>query len=189
MFVWTKMGTESGEELARIVKRKEAERVAGNGIFWWGIGKSLGSNVRSFARAQGDTLPVIFSCMLSRAKIIDTSPKEIFRWTRWENEDGASRPIPQHVKVISRGAPDKGRHYALVCRSEGPIELATKGERFDPRQCLTPSGKVPGASQVTALLEGSIEGHPRGNYEISFRAILIAPYAPKLLAPVRENRD
>ena len=45
-FVWTKMGVESGEDLAKIIRRKESERIAGRGIFWWGIGNSLGAAVR-----------------------------------------------------------------------------------------------------------------------------------------------
>jgi hypothetical protein len=49
-FVWTKMGAESGEGLAQIVRRKEGERVAGRGIFWWGIGTSLGPAVPDRAR-------------------------------------------------------------------------------------------------------------------------------------------
>jgi hypothetical protein len=45
-FVWTKMGVESGETLPQIIQRKEAERIAGDGNFWWGIGTSLGAAVR-----------------------------------------------------------------------------------------------------------------------------------------------
>jgi hypothetical protein len=37
MFVWTKMGVEAGEGLAQIVRRKEAERIEGNGQFWWAL--------------------------------------------------------------------------------------------------------------------------------------------------------
>lgn len=36
-FVWTKMGVESGGVLTQIILRKEAERIAGDGNFWWGI--------------------------------------------------------------------------------------------------------------------------------------------------------
>lgn len=46
VFVWTKMGAESGEGLEQIVRRKEAERLQGSGQFWWGIGNSLGPAVR-----------------------------------------------------------------------------------------------------------------------------------------------
>jgi hypothetical protein len=183
-FVWTKMGVESGEGLAQIVRRKEEERVSGRGIFWWGIGNSLGVAVRDDARAQGGTLPVLFSQMLGRARPIDESPEMVWRWTAWEDERGQTHDVPPHVKVISRGEVSKGKHYALVCFSDVPLALGRGGARFDPRQCRTTAGKVPGSSQVTALLRGSSEGHPNGPYEICFRATLISPWAVKLVRPI-----
>lgn len=74
-FVWTKMGVESGEGLEQIVRRKEAERVAGNGQFWWGIGNSLGPAVREAARAQRGRVPVLFSVMLGKPKVADSAPE------------------------------------------------------------------------------------------------------------------
>lgn len=44
------MQAEAGEILAGIVARKEAERAAGNGEFWWGIGNSLGKAVQDSAK-------------------------------------------------------------------------------------------------------------------------------------------
>jgi hypothetical protein len=111
-FVWTKMGVESGEGLAQIVRRKEVERIAGRGIFWWGIGNSLGPAVRDNARAQGGTLPVLFSTMLGRPKHVDESPDMVWRWTVWEDEHGRIHDVPAYVKVISRGETSKQRHYA-----------------------------------------------------------------------------
>ncbi len=183
-FVWTKMGVESGESLAQIVTRKEEERQAGKGIFWWGIGNSLGLAVREYARAQGGNLPVVFSKMLGRAKSADTAPGAVWRWTQWEDEFGNAQDIPSHANVISRGFALKRRHYALVCESAVPLKLEPSGERFDPRQCRTPSGKLPGASQVTALLIGSASGHRSGAYEVSFRAKLVPPWAVRLSRPV-----
>jgi hypothetical protein len=183
-FVWTKMGIESGEGLAQIVQRKEAERKAGGGSFWWGIGNSLGPAVRSEALAHGGTLPVVFSPMLGRAKPADTSPDMVWKWTKWEDENGRLHDIPAHAKVISRGQLSKERHYALVCHSDVLLALARGGQKFDPNQCRTLAGKVPGSSQVTALLTGSPNGHPKGPYEIAFRATLVAPWAVKIVKPV-----
>src|SRR5262245_28060526 len=84
-FVWTKIGIESGEILEQIVSRKNAERLAGGGQFWWGIGSSLGLAVRSVAREQGGSLPVLFSMMRSRPKAVDTKPNFIWIWTSWED--------------------------------------------------------------------------------------------------------
>jgi hypothetical protein len=184
-FVWTKMGTESGEGLQDIVRRKEAERVEGKGQFWWGIGNSLGSAVRSAARLQGGTLPVFFSTMLGKPKATDSAPEMVWRWTGWEDETGRIHDIPAHAKIISRGTAAKDRHYALVCHSAVPLALARGGPHFDPAQCRTLSGKVPGASQVTALLRGKPDNHRAGPYEISFRAVLVEPWAVKLVRPRR----
>lgn len=183
-FIWTKMGVESGEALAQIVRRKEEERRAGNGIFWWGIGSSLGSAVRDHARAQGGSLPIVFSTMLGKAKKADSSPAAVWRWMEWEDTSGRMHNIPSHAKVISRGDPSKGKHYALVCRSDVPLALRRDGPRFDPSQCRTPLGKVPGASQVTALLVGASAGHTQGAYTVAFAATLVEPWAVKLLRPV-----
>jgi hypothetical protein len=186
VFVWTKMGVESGEGLEQIVRRKEAERVEGNGQFWWGIGNSLGSAVRETVRAQGGRLPVLFSVMLGKPKATDNAPEMLWRWTGWEDEAGRIHHIPPHAKVISRGAAMKDRHYALVCHSDAPLALAPGGERFDPARCRTLSGKVPGASQVTALLRGNPGTHGSGPYEVCFRAVLVEPWAVKLVRPQHE---
>jgi hypothetical protein len=184
VFVWTKMGVESGEGLAQIVKRKEAERMAGKGEFWWGIGNSLGAAVRAEARAQGGRLPVLFSMMLGRPKAVDESPDKVLRWTGWEDENGKIQDVPSYAKVISRGDAFKTKHYALVCSSRVPLALG-RGGKFDPNQCRTvATGKVPGSSQVTALLRGALEGHSRGPYDICFRATLVAPWAVKLVRPI-----
>jgi hypothetical protein len=79
VFVWTRMGVESGEGLEQIVRRKEAERVEGNGQFWWGIGNSLGPAVRNAAREAGGRLPVLFSIMLGRPRAADSAPQMVWR--------------------------------------------------------------------------------------------------------------
>ncbi len=178
------MGVESGEGLAQIVMRKEAERIAGQGQFWWGIGNSLGPRIREDARAQGGEVKVLFSTMLGRAKPIDESSDMVLRWTAWEDENGQIRDVPSHVKVVSRGDSSKVKHYALVCFSDVPLALG-RGGRFDPNLCRTPAGKAPGASQVTALLRGSADGHAKGPYNICFRAKLIEPWAVKLVRPIQ----
>jgi hypothetical protein len=126
---------------------------------------------------------VIFSRMLGRAKPADESPEMIWKWTAWQDEHGRTHSLPKHAHVISRGAHAKEKHYALVCYSESPISLGRGGKPFDPTLCRTPSGKVPGPSQVTALLHGLPEAHKSGLYEIAFQATLVEPWAVKLLRP------
>jgi hypothetical protein len=166
LFIWSKMQTEAGERLEWIVARKDAERIAGNAEFWWGIGNSLGRAAQEAAAVDGG-LPVLFSQMLSRPKKIDTTPAQVFLWTAYEDAPGVIRHIPPHVIVTSRGG--KSRHYALVCHSAVPLVLADYGP-FDVRRCLTPAGRVPAAQQVTALLTGDFQtGHDAGAYRIACR--------------------
>lgn len=66
-FVWTRMQAEGGQRLHKILELKEAERQAGSGLFWWGVGNSLGAALVEHARAASGTLPVVFSEMTSTA--------------------------------------------------------------------------------------------------------------------------
>lgn len=184
-FVITKPGTEAGEDLAKIVARKEAERLAGSGIFWWGIGSSLGPALRQAAEDAGGELPLLFVTheRPGRPKAQDVTPERVFRWTKWEDWSDKQHNVPSHVQVTSRGDGSKHAHYALVCRAEGPIGLDLNGPKFDMALCETKAGKRPGSSQVTALLWGDISSpqHRQGQYRVAFRATLVAPWQAKLV--------
>ena len=51
-FVWSEIGLDAGETPEHIIVRKEAERVAGAGEFWWGLGASLGVSVEVMGTAE-----------------------------------------------------------------------------------------------------------------------------------------
>ncbi len=180
-FVWTKMQAEGGQPLATIISLKEAERAAGNGVFWWGFGTSLGKAVYQLATQAGGTLPILFSRMITSAQKKDANPEMAFLWTEWEDCKGQIRAIPSHVLEWSREAPGKEEHYALVCHSDTPLINGDHGT-FDPRQCRTRHGKRPGDSMVTVLLEGDLE-HSQGAYHEGFRANLVPPWQVKLVKP------
>ena len=188
-FVWTKMGAEGGQSLPRIIALKEAERQAGSGVFWWGIGNSLGVAVHEAAAKSGGTLPVIFSTMLTRHKRADSHPNYVCVWEHWQDQQGIVRPLPPHVLEWSRGNEAKKVHYALVCRSTEPLSIADLGQ-FDPSKCKTVKGKSPGGSQVTALLEEDASmDHSRGEYHRCFKADLVEPWVVKLVRPRRMSQD
>ena len=159
-FVWTKMQAESGQGLADIVRRKELERAAGGGQFWWGVGNALGDNLtRLVARAVAqETAPsVLFSVMRGRPKREDVAPDAVLLWTAYVDAAGRPAPLPGHVLVTSRGSTasgDKRRHYALVCRSERPLGLEPLGA-LEARHYRNLGSAAPGvgASQVTAVVE------------------------------------
>jgi hypothetical protein len=185
-FVLTKPGIEAGESLADIVVRKESERLAGKGTFWWGIGSSLGSAISKAAQGAGGKLPLIFvlNNRPSPPKKHDVSPTQVFRWAKWQDWNGSIHDIPTFAHVTSRGHELKNAHYALVCYSEMPIVFDVKGPAFDPALCRTALGKRPGSSQVTALVWGDLNtaDHKLGQYRIAFRAMLISPWQAKLVS-------
>lgn len=185
-FVWTKVGIEAGESVTDILARKEAERVAGKGIFWWGVGNSLGPAVHKMAEATGGTLPILFCALLGPSKPHDIAPASIVRWKRWRDWNGKIADVPSFVRVTSRGqdwnGKDKGTHYALVCRSENPIIFDRNGPLFDPRYCTTHLGKIPGDLQITALLRGDLNTpHRDARYRIAFKATLVSPWMATFL--------
>ena len=185
-FVYTKPGAfETGEMLTNIIARKEAERLAGKGTFWWGVGNSLGSRLTKEAQAAGGILPLLFLVPKrpTIARREDVAPAFEFHWTRWQADDGKTASVPSHAHVISRGDENKRKHYALVCRSETPLTFDTNGPTFDLRQCTTATGKAPGSSQVTALVWGDLnQPQPAGEYHIVFKASLIYPWQATLIA-------
>ena len=60
IFVFTKPGVEAGESLADIVARKEAERIAGQNTFWWGVGTSLGESLQRPRRMLAELFQLFF---------------------------------------------------------------------------------------------------------------------------------
>ncbi len=181
-FVWTRMQAEGGQRLHKILELKEAERQAGNGLFWWGVGNSLGVALGEHARAAGGTLPVIFSEMTSAADKRDRSPEQVFHWRAWCDAEGKEHDIPAHVLEWSRGAEGKESHYALVCYSEAP--LVSGLQLFDAKACRNYLGNAPGPRQVTQLLASGLDAdHSDGSYERGFRATLVSPWMVKMVSP------
>lgn len=165
------MQAAGGETLAHIVIRKEAERAAGQGEFWWGIGNSLGAAVDEAAGVTNGNLPVLFSKMLGPPKLADSDPASVCVWNGWRSSTGRSGPIPEHV-LVTGGVDPTGRYYALACQSDHPLAITDHGP-FDPAQCRTALGKVPGSSQVTCILRDIAPGsHAQGQYRLGFRARL-----------------
>ena len=187
-FVWTKMHAEGGSSLPEIMALKETERLAGNGVFWWGIGTKLKlSTVQEKARAAGGTLPVLFSLMISRPKPEDENPESVFLWRDWKDAEGIVRNIPKHILEWSRGSPGKKVHYALVCYSAAPLAVVDHGP-FNPELCPQVGGKSPGNIQVTSLLKTSMgDDHSSGPYHFGFRATLVEPWFVELVNPRQLN--
>jgi hypothetical protein len=185
VFVFTKPGVEAGESLAAIIARKEAERIAGQGTFWWGVGTSLGVSLQKAADDALGILPIIFLSHKrpTPPKAHDANPQRVVRWTKWQDRGGLSHTVPAFANVTSRWDQAKQAHYALVCHSEKPIKFDPNGPEFDASLCRTALDKVPGSSQVTALVQGPLDAqkHKNGSYRIVFRAFLKHPWQVRLV--------
>ncbi len=188
-FVWSRFGTEAGQNIDSILRRKERERAANEGLFFWGIGNAVGPSVAALV-AQTDEPVVLFSPIKSPARLEDAQPKRVVTWTAAIDLDGAPYALPSRSLITSRFTAGREHHYALVCRSESPLTsvcrhgLPTSEGIFPGDLCNYLSGRPVGASQVTAVVQRrSKKAASRGTYPVSFRANLVPPYFIRLSAP------
>lgn len=189
VFCWTKMGTEAGQGLEAILRRKEYERLSGDGLFAWGIGNSVGPAVRHARELGFDSLDVLFTRMKSAPKAIDASPSAVVLWTAYEGENGDLLPLPGHVLVTSRGNTDeraglKRNHYALLCRSARSLLSTVRDQAVDSSAVRNLVSHNPtGASQVTAVVRKTDSHAAPRAYPVQFRAKLDGPGFVRLACP------
>lgn len=179
VFCWTKFGTEAGEPIDSIVARKEAERQANGGIFYWGIGNSIAPGVIEALR-RGIAPEVLFSPIKTKPRHIDVSPPFVVRWRGGVTLLGEHFELPDVVRVTS--ASTRTSHYALVCDSAAPLRLGELGHIDAGSLRNIGSGRRLGASQITSVVERS--GLPEGRiYTVALRARLVEPYFVRLTNP------
>lgn len=186
------MQSEAGQQLESIVRRKELERTAGKGEFFWGIGTPLGSALTQMV-ATTDKPEVLFSVMRTAPRREDYAPEGVLLWTGYIDVSGRYRPLPAHALVTSRATTlggDKRRHYALVCHSDRPLRLEKLGS-LNASHLWNAGSAITrvGSSQVTAVVEHAtlysddIPG--RGPfYEVNMRARLSSPFLARLTNPL-----
>jgi hypothetical protein len=182
---WTKMQGEAGQPIEAIVSRKERERMAGDGLFMWGVGNAPAVLIKTLARL-GRRVPVVFSLMKSKPKLVDTAPVSTLIWRGYIDRYGNERNLPANAIVTSRGTDDwiNKRHYALMCYSPSPLQIV-RGRAFDPNAYRNASGTgAPvGASQVTSLLRPVHAPSTGGSYEANLQAQLVDSYWVRLTDP------
>ena len=180
------MQAEAGQEIRRIISRKEAERRAGDGLFFWGVGNAPSRAIGTLSQESSD-VDVVFSLMKSRPQARDLSPSGVVVWHTYFDNKGIERPIPDHVLVLSRELSNtryKSVHYALVCSSDQELRLADLGS-FDPKayRNIGDNGGQIGSSQVTALIVRTQDESLVSTYRINFRAKLVGCYWVRLGRP------
>jgi hypothetical protein len=195
VFCWTRMQSEAGQGLDLIIRRKELERSIGKGVFYWGIGNSLGTTIAELLRRTSQP-EVFFSIMRAKPKRQDVAPATVLLWTEYIDENGRAQPLPPHALVLSRGSTASGvkkRCYALVCYSETVLSPSSHAylDLSHFRNLGGTKSKI-GFSQVTATIEHTTAHHESVHYEISLRSLLTPPFfvtlagAKKLLDEDRE---
>jgi hypothetical protein len=186
-FCWSRFGTEAGQLAGQILERKEQERVANGGIFFWGIGNAIGPSMKELLRRTEDP-EVLFSSIKSPPRAEDKRPLAVVAWTRAETLAGETFALPVWSLVTSKHDPLTPRetHYALVCLSESPVALSRSGEQIvfsGLRNLLT--GRPVAASQVTAVVEHKVTHSSAARaYDVAMRAKLVWPYLLRLRNPV-----
>lgn len=186
-FCWTRFGTEAAQPIQMILERKEEERRANRGTFFWGIGNAVGPSMKELIR-RSDAPEVLFSPIKSAARTEDKSPPAVVAWTSGETLNGERFELPVTSLITSRFDPDnpRGAHYALVCFSPQPLQLSECEDKIsygELRNILT--GRPVGASQVTSI----IERQPQPNqcsriYDVAIRAHLVDPFLIRLRDPI-----
>jgi hypothetical protein len=168
ILVWSRMGVEAGDELNVTIDRKERERIAGAGEFFWGVG-NFSCDASDLLRER--PIAIIFSIARnSKGRPVDHSRENRIRWRSYLDRDRSKRPVPPHALVKSAG---KDRpHYALICRSERPLKIAT--ESFDPNAYRThPNGASANFHPVTKLVRRVALPSGPPEYIQGFRALLV----------------
>lgn len=182
-FCWTRFGTEAAQSIDQILVRKEEERQANHGLFLWGIGNAVGPSILELVR-RASVPEVIFSPIKSAPREEDVSPPAVVAWTAGSTICGDRYELPETVLVTSRFVPSHPRrsHYALVCYSEQPLRMVSSDRRIalgSLRNLV--SGRKVGASQVTAIVERTLDAAENtSQYSVSMRARLVPPFFVKL---------
>ncbi|MDP3634926.1 hypothetical protein [Phenylobacterium sp.] len=190
---WSRMQAEAGQGLTTIVARKENERKAGDGIFFWGVGNAPSAITNVLARTH-QPVRAIFSVMKSRPKSIDSAPSRVVAWRRYIDANGVEQDLPPHALVTSRADSSSGPkkvHYALMCKSAEPLELRCDGEPFDPSAFRNAggTGAPVGNSQVTALLKRVGSEGANSDYQVNLSAWLAGGYWVRLTDPIEITPD
>lgn len=173
VFVWSKIGQESGEDISLIFRRKEMERVSTGGVFFWGIGVSLGEKVRNVTSPK-----VFFSHIKTKARREDAYPCQIVVWESYFH-DGGTYKIPDNILVISKMP--KRNQYALICRRDTPLEYGCFGNIYHHDLRNFQRGTRIGGSQVSAVVQQANQETDRDYYPICSYADLVYPYCVKLM--------
>lgn len=189
-FCWTRFGTEAGQSVQEILRRKEEERLANGGVFLWGVGNALSPAIRALVAMAGRPL-LLLSPTVSTPRRVDAAPSSVALWTEATDLAGEPYDLPQRSLVTSHlsGAAGKRFHYALVCRSSEPLDFGRVRGYLDFASLFNlQSGKPIGASQVTCVVQHRSSISKGRRYPIVYAAELAPPFLVRLSRPMPITR-
>jgi len=183
-FCWTRFGTEAGETIDAILSRKERERRANGGVFFWGIGNSVAPGLHELLN-RCERPQVLFSPIKGPPRIADVAPPAVVDWRGGKTLGGEDFDLPAGARVTSRASGRRpGGHYALVCSTERPLVIADLGDLDFLALRNLVSGNPLGVSQVTAVVSrGESDAGAELSYPVALRAALVWPYFVRLTTP------
>jgi hypothetical protein len=178
-FCWSRMGTEAGEHLSSIVRRKELERRACGGMFFWGVGNPMGAGLAAL-RGHAPEPTVVFSAMKSKPASADETPSGLLLWLSYIDGCDRETELPACSLVTSRSVTVGGRpkevHYALVCSTQATICTEPVGDLDAGQLVNVLSGRPVGSTQITAAVSLTPKRRPNpSTYQINFVAKLSGP--------------
>lgn len=189
------MGSEAGQTLSDIIRRKDLERACGDGVFAWGIGNSVGPAIKHAKLSEHvPVLEALFTPMKAAPKAIDSAPSSIVMWLGYIADSGETTPLPDHMLITSRGHSGSGEekrgHYALICRSTDSLAMQNTRDAIDHRAVsnLVSSNPV-GSSQVTSVVRYRSTESREASYPVLFRAQLTGQAFVRLALPVTLTRE
>jgi hypothetical protein len=191
-FCWTRYGTEAAQTIDQILQRKEEERKANGGIFFWGIGNAIAPSMKRLLELEQEP-QVVFSPIKGKPRKVDVQPSAVAVWTAARCLQGKPFRLPPAAIITSRYDESSPRqhHFALVCYSSEPLKIddaKTFVQLSKMRNLRT--GALIGASQTTAVVSLAPEDiRCEREYPISFRFRLAPPYLIELAGPVPVSYD
>lgn len=188
VFCWTRFGTEAGETIEQILERKELERRANRGVFFWGIGNSIRPSLTELLHLSPHP-EVLFSPIKGAPRAADVSPARTATWMRGRTVSGELIDLPSASRITSRFDPEARPtgHYALVCASEESLALTDCARlEFDSLTNLM-TGRPLGSSQVTAVVRRNPRIRGGSEYTVALRGHLVAPYFLRLESPALQQ--
>lgn len=176
-FCWAKSGPEAGMDLSEIMREKERQRLAGDGVFLWGIGNSVGPSIQALIETTPEPT-VVFTHMRSNPAMRDIDPRGVVRWMAAVGLDGKPFEMHEGAQVTSglHSPQLPERHWALVCESAVPLDVTPQGWLDDAQLRNLQTGSRVGSRQVTSVVQRVLNGEPRSRYRVLFAAQLVSPY-------------